>query len=117
MEMPIELGRYIQEFARPITRPTWREGSNSGLAVRESRWWKDYMYELKYVCETNKPWYVLGVRPTYTMTTWYEWCLTKMILKSQDFIEEEIIIYGYDIEYLFLDDLYYSSIVYPLQLS
>ena len=47
MEMPIELSRYIQEFARPITRPNWREGSNSGLAVRESRWWKDYMYELK----------------------------------------------------------------------
>jgi len=27
MELPIELQRYIMEFAKPMTRPDWRQGS------------------------------------------------------------------------------------------
>jgi len=98
--MPIELSRYIQDFARPITRPLWRKGSPSGFAVRNSVWFKDYLFEHNYILTKKIPWRIIGVRPTYANTTWAEWCVTKMILKIYNVHPEEPIIYGFDLDYL-----------------
>ena len=68
MQFPEELEAVVNEFARPLTRPNWRDGSDIVRAIKNDFWWDDYLTDFN------------SFDSDLLDCSWVEWCKNKMII-------------------------------------
>ena len=79
--MPSELSKMIQDFARPMTRSDWRKGSKCAEVFKNSTEFKDFKYYgyqwATYSISTHLSHYVSIDNAKFDATFAYEWANQK----------------------------------------
>ena len=109
LSMPLELSKYIQDFARPVTHPRWREGSFSGEAVRFSDLLEEFECDCKSILCVSVPWSINGIKPSYDEVTWAQWYFVRNCLTNAniDICIYYLVVYGYEINYIIQENVEY----------
>jgi len=109
LEMPLELSKYIQDFARPATHPRWREGSFSGEAVRFSDLLEEFECDMAAILCVRVPWSIDGIKPSYHEVTWAQWYFVRnsLTIMDMDMYVYDLVVYGYEIDYSIQENVEY----------